>query len=49
MCRCNGKSYINEGHWMEPQAYLKRDLDNRNMDGSVVTMLNIWKDLISCM
>jgi hypothetical protein len=48
LCNCNGKSYVNGGQWMEPQAHLKRVVANRVVEGSVVAMLNIRKDLIPC-
>jgi hypothetical protein len=31
-----------------PQAYIKRDMSNREVDGSIIDILNIWKDLIPC-
>jgi hypothetical protein len=48
LCRCNGQSYINWGQWLEPQAHLKRVVANRVVEGSIVAMLNIRKDLIPC-
>jgi hypothetical protein len=48
LCNCNGKSYVNGGQWLEPQAHLKRVVANRVVEGSVVAMLNIRKDLIPC-
>jgi hypothetical protein len=45
---CNGKSYVNGGQWLEPQAHLKRVVANRVVEGSSVAMLNIRKDLILC-
>jgi hypothetical protein len=48
LCSCNGKSYVNGGQWLEPQAHLKRDVANRDVEGSVVAMLNIRKDCIPC-
>ena len=47
-CGCNGKSYINWGQWLEPQAHLKRVVAGRDMKGYVIAMLKISKDLISC-
>jgi hypothetical protein len=48
LCDCNGKSYVNGGQWLEPQAHLKRVVANRVVEGSVVAMLNIRKDFIPC-
>jgi hypothetical protein len=30
------------------QAHIKRDMSNREVDGSIIDILNIWKDLIPC-
>jgi hypothetical protein len=46
LCRCNGKSYINWGQWLEPQEHLKRVMASRFKKGSIVAMLNIRKTLI---
>jgi hypothetical protein len=35
LCGCNGKSYINWGQWLEPQAHLKRVVASRAMKGSL--------------
>jgi hypothetical protein len=35
LCSCNGKSYVNGGQWLEPQAHLKRVVANR-----------VWRDLL---
>jgi hypothetical protein len=48
LCGCNGKSYVNGGQWLEPQAHLKRVVANRVVEGSIVAMLNIRKDFIPC-
>jgi hypothetical protein len=48
MCRCNGKSYINGGQWLEPQAHLKRVVANRDVEGYVVAMFNIRNAFIPC-
>jgi hypothetical protein len=44
----NGKSYVHGGQWLESQAHLKRAMTNISMEGSVVAMLNIRKNLIPC-
>jgi hypothetical protein len=48
LCNYNGKSYVNGGQWLEPQAHLKRVVANRDVEGSVVVMFNIRKVLIPC-
>jgi hypothetical protein len=48
LCNCNGKSYVNGGQWLEPQAHLKKVVANRVMQGSIVAMLNIRKAFIPC-
>jgi hypothetical protein len=45
LCGCNGKSYVNGGQWLEPQAHLKRVVANRVVDGSVVA---IRKAFVPC-
>ena len=46
MCGCKGKSYINQGQWLETQARVKRDVTGRAMKSSVIAMINIRKALI---
>jgi hypothetical protein len=46
LCGCNGKIYVYGGQWLEPQAHLKRVVDNRSMEGSIVSMFNIRKFFI---
>jgi hypothetical protein len=48
LCSCNGKIYVNGSQWLEPQAHLKRVVENIAVEGSVVAMLDIRKDLIPC-
>jgi hypothetical protein len=48
VCRCNGQSYINEGQWLEPQEPLKRVVANKVVEGSIVYMLNIWRNFKPC-
>jgi len=43
-----GISYVHGGQSLEPQTHLKGAMINRAMDGSVVAMLNIRKNLITC-
>jgi hypothetical protein len=46
---CNGNSYINWGQWLEIQAHLKRVMDNRDMKGSIVSMMcrDVWSSIFS--
>jgi len=33
---------------MEPKAHVKGDMANRVVEGSVIAMLNMWKEIIPC-
>jgi hypothetical protein len=46
LCGCNGKSYINWGHWLESQAHLKMVVASRDIKGWIVAMMNTRKTLI---
>jgi hypothetical protein len=48
MCGCKGQCYINGAQWLKSQAHLKRVMVGQAMEGSVVVVLNIRKDLIPC-
>ena len=44
----NVHDYINWGQWLKLHAHLKRVVVGRVMEGSILAMLNIWKNLIPC-
>ena len=48
LCGCKWEGDINGSQGLEFEAYLKRVVSSRAMNGSVVTVLNIWKTIIPC-
>jgi hypothetical protein len=48
LCGCKGKCYINGAQWLKSQAHLKRAMAGQGMEGSVVAVFNIRKDLKPC-